>query len=196
MLGNTIHLRLPRSVCDMNLRSSGHSSQSTHFGQIELHRVSDMPMSRVNRQVRGYIPVRQLFPTPPVAHEIADISGGPQRYSNIRSCLPAPSTTIWYSRLYRAKPLASGAREKFRARDPRREDVLWPHWNSNCSSPSIHWSYSIRCSASSRSGRCDARFNRPLPTQSLSVVSYLLNFHQRVWCDDSIHANRPDRMGR
>lgn len=77
LLGLGIIVRQPRSACDTSLQLSGHSCRSTRSARTVL-----WPESAVGRyedsRTRGlHSPVKQLLPTP-----------------------PAPSTTIWYSRLF------------------------------------------------------------------------------------------------
>ena len=68
-------LHRPRSACGTSPQWSGRSSRSTRFARIALN-VMHQPPAPVRRKLVQHEPVKQLLPTP-----------------------PAPSTTIWYSRL-------------------------------------------------------------------------------------------------
>jgi hypothetical protein len=64
--------------------------------------------SETTRKKKAYIPVRQLFPTPPTTfYQQRKVQIPVVEYR----CIPAPKTTIWYSRLQRKTAISINCRE-------------------------------------------------------------------------------------
>lgn len=100
------HLRPPQSVSGMNPRSWGRSFQSRHFERIGLE---DDHWSawglRAGRGTQGTNLLSNFFQHLLLSRRMGMpvVSVWPMGISQEKRLLPAPKTTIWYSRLDRAQ---------------------------------------------------------------------------------------------